>query len=76
MKSEKQAFFDELAMANEQILWTGRPLARPYKIRNIEWTLIEFVKLSAIAFGFSQRTILFFKKNFFQKQMFTTLHCS
>jgi hypothetical protein len=67
MNSGEKTVFDGLLMTNEQIVWTGTPLTRPYKIRNIGLTLIDFVKLTAIIFGFFSVYYLVLQKEFFPK---------
>ena len=64
MYSEEMLFVEKLLDTDEQVLWTGRPLTKPYKIRNIERTLIDFVKVCAVVFVVYSAGYLLLQKEF------------
>jgi hypothetical protein len=68
VNSEGKVFFEKLLDAEERVLWIGRPLTKPYKIRNIERALIDFVKLSAFVFVFFVRVLSPSSKRIFPRE--------
>jgi len=61
---EENLFFEKHLDTNEKVLWTGRPLTEPYKIRNIKGTLVDFVTVCAVFFVVYSTGYLLFKKDF------------
>jgi hypothetical protein len=64
VKSEEKLFFEKLLSPDEQVLWTGRPLTKPYRIVNIERMLIDFVKVCAVYFVVYSAGYLLLQKDF------------
>jgi len=64
VNSEEKLFFEKLLDTDEQVLWTGRPLTKPYKIRNIERMLIDFVTVCAVYFVVYSAGYLLLQKDF------------
>lgn len=64
MDSEEKLFFENLLDTDEQVLWTGRPLTKPYNMRNIEWTLIDFLKVCALVLIVYSTGYLLLQKDF------------
>jgi hypothetical protein len=64
VNSEEKLVFEKLLDTDEQVLWTGRPLTKPYKIRNIERMLIDFVKGCTIYFVVYSSSYLLLQKDF------------
>ena len=65
---EEKLFIEGLLDTDEQVLWTGRPMTKPYKIRNIERTIIDFVKVTAIVLTFFSAYYLLLQKTFFPRE--------
>lgn len=68
MNSEEKLFFEKLLDTDEQVLWTGQPVTKPYKIRNIKQTLIDFVKVCAGVFVVYSAGYLLLQKDFALRQ--------
>lgn len=52
-------------VTGEQVIWTGRPMTVPYRIRNIVIALIDFSKVALLGFAFFVAYYFLLQKSFF-----------
>jgi hypothetical protein len=67
LDTTQRSKIEKFLLANEEILWTGRPEKESFKVKNIRQALFDFIKQVSVAFLFLWAYDLIFHREFFMQ---------